>query len=76
MLGAMPGKDDMSENQITEQVFQNRDSLRMSRADFDSYITQERERIADLWAGCPTEAEGHGQVDVGASIRAGRLVDA
>ena len=35
----------------------------------------ERERIADLWAGCTTEAEGHGLVDVGASIRAGKLID-
>ena len=35
----------------------------------------ERERIADLWAGCYTEAEGHGMVDIGASIRSGRLVD-
>ena len=36
----------------------------------------ERERIANLWAGCTTEAAGHGPVDVGASIRAGRLIDA
>lgn len=35
----------------------------------------ERERIADLWAGCTTDAEGHGLVDIGASIRAGRLID-
>ena len=34
------------------------------------------DRVADLWAGCTTEAEGHGCVDIGASIRAGRLVDA
>lgn len=39
-------------------------------------IAAERERIADLWAGCNTEAEGHGLVDIGASIRAGKLVDA
>ena len=40
------------------------------------YALQERQRVADLWAGCTTEAEGHGLVDIGASIRAGRLVDA
>lgn len=39
-------------------------------------VAAERERIADMWAGCTTEAEGHGPVDIGASIRAGRLVDA
>lgn len=38
-------------------------------------VAAERERIADLLAGCATEAEGHGPVDVGASIRSGRLVD-
>lgn len=38
-------------------------------------VEKERERIADLWAGCTTEAEGHGLVDIGASIRAGKLVD-
>ena len=39
-------------------------------------VAAERERIANLWAGCATEAEGHGLVDVGASIRAGKLIDA
>ena len=36
----------------------------------------ERERIADLWAGLTVEAEGHGEVDLGESIRAGKLIDA
>jgi hypothetical protein len=45
-------------------------------AQMHAYAAAERERIADLWAGCTTEAEGHGLVDIGASIRAGRLVDA
>lgn len=43
---------------------------------WDSAIAAERERIASLWAGCYTDAEGHGRVDIGASIRAGALVDA
>ena len=38
-------------------------------------VAAERERIASLWAGCYTDAEGHGRVDIGASIRAGALVD-
>lgn len=35
-----------------------------------------RGEIADAWEGCLTEADAHGTVDVGASIRAGKLVDA
>jgi hypothetical protein len=44
-------------------------------AQMHAYAAEERERIADLWAGCTTEAEGHGLVDIGASIRAERLID-
>ena len=35
-------------------------------------VAAERERIADLWAGCVTEAEGHGPVDIGANRRTTR----
>ena len=33
----------------------------------------ERERIAVFWAGCITEAAGHGEVDIGESILTGRF---
>lgn len=42
----------------------------------DAVIAAERERIAQEWDGCITDAVAHGNVDVGASIRQGRLVDA
>ena len=51
------------------------DLMPLMRAVEASAAAAERERIADLWAGCMTEAEGHGRVDIGASIRAGLLID-
>lgn len=38
-------------------------------------VAAERERIAHAWTDCMADVEAHGLVDVGASIRAGRLVD-
>ena len=53
------------------------DMLRKAMRTVEAAATAaESERIADLWAGCTTDAEGHGPVDIGESIRAGKLVDA